>query len=124
MCLELDIVKHGNELNAQKNLVIQFLQFAVRYNAIVHLVAHPRKPSGEIALTEYDILGSSNIPNLAHRIFSVRRASENEKAKGKSYDAYVSILKDRILGVNKKEVGLHYDIPSRRMCDKIINIKI
>ncbi len=115
MCLELDIVKHGNELNAQKNLVIQFLQFAVRYNAIVHLVAHPRKPSGEIALTEYDILGSSNIPNLAHRIFSVRRASENEKAKGKSYDAYVSILKDRILGVNKKEVGLHYDTPSRRM---------
>jgi twinkle protein len=115
MCFELDIIKHGNELNAQKNLMIQFLQFAVRYNAIVHLVAHPRKPTGEIALTEYDILGSSNIPNLAHRIFSIKRTSEKERKNGDIYDVYVSILKDRLLGVNQKSVGLYYDIPSRRM---------
>jgi hypothetical protein len=115
MCLELDIVKHGNELNAQKNLIIQFLQFAVRYNAIVHLVAHPRKPNGQIAVDEYDILGSSNIPNLAHRIFALKRTTKEDKAKGIAYDAYVSILKDRILGVNKKDVGLYYDVPSRRM---------
>ena len=73
-----------------KNLMIQFLQFAVRYNAIVHLVAHPRKPTGEIALTEYDILGSSNIPNLAHRIFSIKRTSEKERKNGDIYDVYVS----------------------------------
>lgn len=115
MCLELDIVKNGNELNAQKNLIIQFLQFAVRYNAIVHLVAHPRKPNGEMAVSEYDILGSSTIPNLAHRIFSVRRTTGEDREKGDAHDAYVSILKDRILGVNKKEVGLYYDVPSRRM---------
>lgn len=115
MCFELDIVKHGNELNAQKNLIIQFLQFAVRYGAIVHLVAHPKKPNGEVATTEYDILGSSNIPNLAHRIFCLRRVTDEEKEKGVPYNAYVSILKDRILGVSKKEVGLYYDTPSRRM---------
>ena len=106
MCFELDIMKHGNELNAQKNLMIQFLQFAVRYNAIVHLVAHPRKPTGEIALTEYDILGSSNIPNLAHRIFSTKRTSEKERKNGDIYDVYVSILKDRLQGKCKRWVAL------------------
>jgi hypothetical protein len=115
MCFELDINKYGNELNAQKNLIIQFLQFAVRYNCVVHLVAHPRKADGSVALNEYDILGSSNIPNLAHRIFSLRRTDKKEKDSGIPYDAYVSILKDRILGVTKKEVGLYYDPPSRRM---------
>ncbi len=115
MCLELDIVKHGNELNAQKNLIIQFLQFAVRYNAIVHIVAHPRKPNGEMAINEYDILGSSNIPNLAHRIFYIKRTTEKERMNGDPYDAYVGILKDRILGVSKKTIGLYYDVPSRRM---------
>ena len=116
MCFELDINKHGNELNAQKNLIIEFLKFAVRYNSIVHLVAHPRKPNGQIAIDEYDILGSSNIPNLAHRIFALKRVTkEEQEKKGVSYDAYVSILKDRVLGVTKKEVGLRYDVPSRRM---------
>ncbi len=116
MCLELDVVKYGNELNAQKNLIIQFLQFAVRYKAIVHLVAHPRKPNGQIAVDEYDILGSSNIPNLAHRIFSLKRNTDEERQKDKDkFDAYVGILKDRILGVSKKYIGLHYDIPSRRL---------
>jgi twinkle protein len=115
MCFDLDIVKFGNELNAQKNLIVQFLQFTVRYGAIVHLVAHPKKPNGEDAVTEYDILGSSNIPNLAHRIFSLRRVSDEEREKGIPYNAYVSILKDRILGVSKKDVGLYYDVPSRRM---------
>jgi twinkle protein len=115
MCFELDIAKHGNELNAQKNLIIQFLQFTVRYGAIVHLVAHPRKPNGELAVTEYDILGSSNIPNLAHRIFSLKRVTDEEREKGIPYNAYISILKDRILGVSKKDVGLYYDVPSRRM---------
>jgi twinkle protein len=115
MCLELDIKKYGDELNAQKSVIIEFLQFAVRYDAVVHLVAHPRKPNGEAAINEYDILGSSNIPNLAHRIFSVRRTTEEEKAKGKPYDGYVSILKDRILGVSKKDVGVFYDPSTRRM---------
>ncbi len=115
MCFELDINKYGNELNAQKNLIIQFLQFAVRYDCVVHLVAHPKKTDGSIALNEYDILGSSNIPNLAHRIYSVNRTSNAERDSGCPYDATVTILKDRILGVSKKEVGLHYDYPSRRM---------
>lgn len=115
MCFELDIVKYGNELNAQKNLITQFLLFAVRYGAIIHLIAHPRKPNGDLAVNEYDILGSSNIPNLAHRIFSLRRVTDDEKEKGIPYSAYVSILKDRLLGVSKKDVGLYYDTPSRRM---------
>ena len=116
MCFELDIIKHGNELNAQKNLMIQLLQFAVRYNAFVHVVAHPRKPSGDVALTEYDILGSSNIPNLAHRIYVVKRISKKDKENGVPYDAYVTVLKDRILGVQKCHIGLEYDNASRRLC--------
>jgi len=119
MCFELDITKHGNEWNAQKNLIIQFLQFAIRYNGIVHLVAHPKKPDGTMALDEYSILGSSNIPNLAHRIFILRRTDEKERAKeGVDFDAYVGILKDRILGVSRKYVGLYYDEASRRMYGK------
>lgn len=119
MCFDLDIGKHGNEWNAQKNLIIQFLQFAIRYNSIIHLVAHPRKPDGTVALDEYSILGSSNIPNLAHRIFILRRTDEEERRKKNiDYDAYVGILKDRALGVTKKYIGLYYDEASRRLYGK------
>lgn len=116
MCFDLDIAKHGNEWNAQKNLIIQFLQFAIRYNSIIHLVAHPRKPDGTVALDEYSILGSSNIPNLAHRIFILGRMDEEERGKKKvDHHAYVGILKDRVMGVSKKYIGLYYDEASRRL---------
>jgi hypothetical protein len=116
MCFELDIQKYGNELNAQKNLIMQFLQFAVRYNCVIHLVAHSRKKNPNIKESdEDDVYGSSMIGNLVHRMFSIKRVYQKEKDKGDHYDLHVTILKDRMLGVSRKDVGLYYDVPSRRI---------
>lgn len=115
MMMELDIVKYGTELNAQKAFIIQLLEFTTKYGCMTHLVSHPKKPDGSgNPVTEYDILGSSNIPNLAHRIFSVRRVNKN-KNPDDPYDAYICVLKDRILGVSKREIGVYYDVASRRL---------
>jgi hypothetical protein len=117
MCFELDIQKYGNELNAQKSLIMQFLQFAVKNDCIVHLVAHSRKmSSGNTDMQEDDVYGSSMITNLVHRLFTIKRIYQKEKDKtGEDYDLKISILKDRILGVSRKEIGLYYDVPSRRI---------
>jgi hypothetical protein len=116
MILDLDFHKFGgSELNAQKDLIMQFLKFATRYDSIVHLVAHSRKPNGFSLGDEYEVLGSSSIVNLAHRIFSMRRVTKKEQNDGCLYDAYLTILKDRMLGVSKKSIALYYDNTTRRL---------
>jgi hypothetical protein len=63
----------------------------------------------------YDISGTSNIINLAHRTISIKRVTDREKEKlDKPYDCLVNVLKDRIRGRAGKTCGLFYDVPTRR----------
>lgn len=123
MCV--DFSEREDKWDAQKDFIMKLIDFTVRYGVIIHLVAHPRKPNGFVELTEYDIFGSSNIPNLTHRIFSIRRVSEREKEgvankKGEyvqepiPYDAILTVLKDRITGAKDYNIGLHFDYKSKR----------
>ena len=73
---------HQNENNKndkQTDFIRDLITFAQKYNVCVILVAHPRKTLNAEALTKFDIAGTSNIINLAHRSFSLRRVSEKEK---------------------------------------------
>ena len=66
----------------------------------------------------YDISGTSNIINLAMRSIGLRRVSKKEKAdqksKWKDYDVVLTVIKDRLLGKTDFQVGLWYDLVSRR----------
>lgn len=104
---------------AQTNLMNMLIKFAAKFNVAVVLIAHPRKMQDKYSdIDMYDISGTSNIINLAMRSIGLRRVSEKEKAdpksKWKDYDVVLTVMKDRLLGKTDFQVGLWYDIVSRR----------
>lgn len=120
----------GNDENTnerQTKFANELIHFATKYNACVILVAHPRKMMDQEAdVGIYDVLGTSNLMNLAIRALSLRRVTAAEKAgvpnrKGDGwekepnpYDVIIHVIKDRYRGKTGITVGTHYDIPSRR----------
>lgn len=116
----LDLKCSENDKNtAQTNLINYLIKFAAKFNVSVVLIAHPRKtPDSSSDIEMYDIAGSSNIINLAVRSIGLRRVSEKEKedskCKWKNYDVVLTIMKDRMFGKADIQMGLWYDLPSRR----------
>ncbi|WP_069997783.1 toprim domain-containing protein [Cellulosilyticum sp. I15G10I2] len=125
-----------NDLLAQRLFVDKLKAFAVKYQAVVHLVAHPRKPSetGQ-KVTKFDVCGSGDIINLADYIIAVHRATEKEKQEYKEYkdaidsgakwngkgahpvdprDGSISLFKDRPTGTSDKEARLYFDSSRKR----------
>lgn len=122
MKVELDESK--NEFNAQKNFVNKLKSFAVQYDAVVHLVAHPRKPQAGQKLTKYDVAGTGDITNLADYVIGVHRTTKEEKdayeadqAKGGTLtdpkDAAIMLFKDRPTGSPEREAKMCFD-PNRK----------
>jgi len=99
---------YKNEYMAQKIFVNKLKNFARKYGAIVHLVAHPRKPQqGNSKVTKYDVAGTGDITNLADYAISIKKNSEREKKNDPTLkDAYIEILKDRMRG---QEFGIDLD---------------
>lgn len=104
---------------AQTNLINALIKFAAKFNVAVVLIAHPRKTQDTNSDIEmYDISGTSNIINLAMRSIGLRRVSKKEKNDPKSkwhnYDVGLTVIKDRLLGKADFQMGLWYDLTSRR----------
>lgn len=118
MMLDLQCTE-SDKNTAQTNLINALIKFAGKYNVAVVLIAHPRKTQDTNSDIEmYDISGSSNIINLAMRSIGLRRVSKKEKndpkAKWGKYDVVLTIIKDRLLGKADFQMGLWYDLTSRR----------
>lgn len=114
---------YKNELIAQKNFVNSLKEFARKYNVLVHLVAHPRKPQAneESKITKFDIAGTGDITNLADYIVAVKRVTnkdkEIDKAKGSPLglkDCVVKVMKDRPKGTNEFAINLNFERERRR----------
>lgn len=104
---------------AQTNLINALIKFAAKFNVAVVLIAHPRKTQDTNSDIEmYDISGTSNIINLAMRSIGLRRVSKKEKndlkSKWHNYDVVLTVIKDRLLGKADFQMGLWYDLTSRR----------
>ena len=91
-----------NEYMAQKVFVNKLKNFARKYNVIVHLVAHPKKPqAGNTKITKFDVAGSGDITNLADYVVSISRITNEDREKSSDLidkDAVIKIMKDRIKG--------------------------
>ena len=97
-----------DKYEAETDIVKKLKSFAKKYNALVHLVAHPRKSMNE-EIEKDDVAGSANITNLADYVTTISRAKDEEV----EYDAVLKVLKNRHTGVN---VGkkLMFDIDRKR----------
>lgn len=118
MCIALKNASN-DKYEAQTDFFNRLLGFAKKYNVAIVIVCHPKKlPAGVREVDMYDISGSSNIINLAHLSFALRRISKKEKENYKCpyarYDVLLSIIKDRIQGRNNVDIPFYYDNPSRR----------
>ena len=111
MTIDLDS-NENSELLKQTECINKLIRFAMKYSVAVVLVAHPRKmPKGE-EVGIYDISGTSNIINLAHRTIGLRRIDkEREKS---NHDVCLTLIKDRMRGKAGKRINMYYDIPTRR----------
>lgn len=98
-----------DEYYKQKEFAKKLKDFAIKYNAIVHLVAHPRKLLGK-KLTKDDVAGSGSLTNLAHYVLGIHREQEQDK----THDAEILLLKDRHTGTSYKEINLMFSKKRRR----------
>lgn len=101
--MKIDLAdSYKNEYVAQKIFVNKLKEFARKYKAIVHLVAHPKKPQlGSNKITKYDIAGSGDISNLADYVISISRITDEDRMKSSELmekDAVIKVMKDRIKG--------------------------
>ena len=122
MCIDTD--SSDEELRSQTQTIKQLIKFAKKYQVAVVLVCHPRKMDASTNVGIYDIAGTSNIVNLAHRTIGLRRVTDAERENAAKfsekrrrllkYDVIVTIVKDRMFGRQNIDVGLYYDSYSRR----------
>lgn len=124
----INISEKSDDIYAkQTELVTWLIHFSMKYNVATILLAHPKKmPDVTINVGQYDISGSSNMINLAHRSLGLRRVSKAEKKGVQNQknggwvkepvkqDVIINVIKDRFLGKNGFELPMYYDLKSRR----------
>jgi len=116
----MTVPSEGKEDENQKvsKLIIKLKKFARKFNAIVHLVAHPKKPAmGQTRVNKYDVSGTANISNLADRVIGVHRLSENDRKENEDYQGkstVITIFKDRKFGVFDEEILFSFEYTAKR----------
>lgn len=102
----------GDELQAQREAVEALCDFADRFAAHVHLVAHPRKGDTDASKPDKTaVKGSGDITDLADNVFSVFR---NKKATQGQATTLLSVLKHREHGT-EGDVPLNVSPTSKRV---------
>ena len=122
------IVDEKGTVNEKQQLLIKKMKnFARKYNAVVHLVAHPKKPEqGQTRVDKYSISGTANISDLADRVFGFHRLTAPEKADikikkdeyapspYKDWNNLLIVFKDRKFGIFDEEIKFRFDWFSKR----------
>ena len=95
------------------------VKMAKAYEVLIILIAHPRKFGRTDAaneLTNDDIAGSGNIPNLADVVMVYRKPTEKESKKDPKVVRMLSITKNRING-KEDDIPLVFDEASKRIAE-------
>lgn len=126
MTLTSDTSKEADLYRRQTAIMDKAKAFCLKAGVVVHVVAHPRKQEGWKKNEDIDvdgILGTSNIPNYADTIISLRRIGEDERndirakipdLSGKDFTTGMRLIKCRASGREKKQVLLNFDEGSKR----------
>lgn len=121
--MTMDCTDDLDELAQQKVIMKKLVEFARNYNVCCIMVSHPRKIASGSKLGLMDLSGSAVQSNLAHRVLSVKRVTQDDKDGKNNYNpvdkdfigfsVVCELLKDRFSGKQTK-CGLYYDEKSRR----------
>lgn len=115
----------------QEDFIRNVIEFSKRWQVCCIIVLHPKKMDKVRRMDLFDLQGVTAAPNLAHRVLSLYRVTKREKEgemskngsgwyrKPVPYDVIIDVLKDRFGSAAGKEIGLFYDIPSKRFFDSV-----
>lgn len=116
--------KEEDKYELQTGFINWLVQFSVKFQAAVILCCHPNKTQDYTEnVGMYQIAGSSNLINLAHRALGLRRITKREKegyTEGrtehppKDWDVTINVIKDRFGGKTNCEFNMYYDEVDRR----------
>ena len=122
--MTIDLGSNDSNKNEKETEFVNWLiQFAMKYKVCVILVCHPNKTQDyRENIGMYNIAGSSNIINLAHRAIGLRRITKKEKdslntdkpSEYAKYSVVLNVIKDRLTGKANFETGIYYAPSSRR----------
>jgi len=116
---------YNNEYLAQKIFVNKLKEFARKYNVVVHLVAHLKKPQ-EVRkkISKFDISGTTDITNIADYVISVSRIEDELRRKNPILkDCVLKVMKDRPTGNLEVQVNLSFDKERRRFYSNAIELE-
>lgn len=105
MCIDTETSEE--ELRSQTDTIKKLIEFAKKYQVAVILVCHPRKMDAGTNVGIYDIAGTSNIVNLAHRTIGLRRVTDAERENAAKYsEKRRQLLKYDVIVTSSKTVCL------------------
>ena len=121
----------SNTFQKQKEMMNTLKAFAFRYNVLIVLVIHPRKPSSGNSAEGaggFEMSGAGELYNLCHYNFSMRKYNDKEKQGIKKpdgswkvkpiyHDTCFKVYKNRLMGITG-EVPLYFDRLSYRFYTK------
>lgn len=107
----------NSDLYRQQTAFVRRLSFmAKQYNALIFLIAHPRKSNGNVFGND-DVAGSSNITNLVDVVLKYSRP----KGDGISEDTEqrkLTVYKNRLTGrTDRKGIDLYFQPSSKRISE-------
>ena len=108
----IDVTNAENQYVEQSKFVRSLKRLAVKYDAAIILVAHPKKTQGEISDND-SVSGSSDITNRVDSVISYVKNKEGDVQGGK-----ILVLKNRMSGklvLGDSAVNVYYDQKSRRI---------
>lgn len=122
-----------NKYTKQEEFIRNVVDFAKRWHVVCILVLHPRKMDMVRKMNLFDLQGVTASTNLAHRVLSLYRVQPKDKEGLKNtrgdyvippipYDVLLSVLKDRYGSAAGREIGMFYDIPSKRFFTNLDNL--
>ena len=107
---------YRDKYSKQANFIKRAKNFAQKYDAHVHIVAHPRKSDGVIG--KEDIAGLYEVSNLVDNVAGIVRVNEDTKKdlpdNTHEADNVLIVLKSRLYGEENKMIKLMFDEPSKR----------
>jgi len=105
-----------SDLYRQQTAFVRKLAYlAKKYDAIIILVAHPRK-SGFQKFSNDDISGSANITNLADIVLRYDKP-DSDQDDPEQPPRKLHVLKNRLTGRLNKDISLWFEEPSKRISE-------
>lgn len=102
--MTFDIGESDKQYQQQKQLCLELKHLAKKYQLIILLVAHPKKPSGKDKPDMYDVSGASEIVGSADTVIRTERSIKDNEEESK-----LLLLKNRWGGITNRVIRINFD---------------